>query len=82
MGVAITIRNVPDEVRSVLAARAAAAGWSLQEYLLRKLTADAAQPTTDEVIARARRRVKLAGSTITRDAIVDAVRSDRDDPAR
>ncbi len=33
MSVAITVRGVPDEVRDELAARAARAGQSLQEYL-------------------------------------------------
>lgn len=31
--VAVTVRDVPDEVRDELAARAARAGKSLQEYL-------------------------------------------------
>ena len=33
MPVTITIRNVPDDVRNRLAARAAGSGRSLQEYL-------------------------------------------------
>jgi antitoxin FitA len=38
MPVAITIRNVPEEVRDELAARAARSGRSLQEYLAGLLT--------------------------------------------
>ena len=34
MALAITIRNVPDEVRNELASRAALKGWSLQQFLL------------------------------------------------
>ncbi|WP_396654373.1 FitA-like ribbon-helix-helix domain-containing protein, partial [Microbacterium sp.] len=33
MSVAITVRNVPDDVRDELASRAARSGRSLQEYL-------------------------------------------------
>ena len=44
MAVAITIRNVPHEVRDELAARAARSGRSLQEYLLRQLTDLASRP--------------------------------------
>jgi antitoxin FitA len=34
----VTIRNVPPEVHAVLSRRAAAAGQSLQQYLLAQLT--------------------------------------------
>ncbi|MGH3209759.1 MAG: FitA-like ribbon-helix-helix domain-containing protein, partial [Trebonia sp.] len=37
MTTSITIRDVPDETRDELAARAAATGRSLQEYLRSKL---------------------------------------------
>jgi plasmid stability protein len=61
---AITIRNVPPEVRDELAARAARSGRSLQEYLLQQLVDMASHPTLDEVIARARARVKATGTRI------------------
>lgn len=61
MSVAITIRDVPDEVRDELAARAARAGKSLQEYLRGMLIEVAARPPVDEVIARARARVAATG---------------------
>ena len=48
MGVAMTIRDVPDDVRDELAARAARAGTSLQVYL-RGMLIDSVAP------ARARR---------------------------
>lgn len=54
--VAITIRDIPDEVRDELAGRAARAGQSLQEYLRGLLVATAAKPTVHDVIARARTR--------------------------
>jgi antitoxin FitA len=65
MTVAITIRNVPDEVRDELAARAARSGRSLQEFLLRQLADLAARPSLDEVIARARSRARATGTTLS-----------------
>lgn len=64
MTVAITIRNVPDEVRDELAARAARSGRSLQEFLLRQLADIAAKPSVDEVVARARSRARATGATL------------------
>jgi plasmid stability protein len=58
MSVAITIRNVPDEVRDELAARAARSGRSLQEYLLREISELAARETVEDVVARARARLR------------------------
>jgi antitoxin FitA len=49
----IQIRNIPDEVYLTYKRRALRARRSLQEYLLDKLTSDAAQPTLDEVLERA-----------------------------
>ncbi|RCS58863.1 FitA-like ribbon-helix-helix domain-containing protein [Microbacterium sp. JB110] len=54
MSVNITIRAVPDDVRDVLAARAADAGKSLQEFLSAELAQIAARPSPLEAIARAR----------------------------
>ncbi len=66
MGVAITVRDVPDEVRDELAARAARAGKSLQEYLRGLLVDTAARPPVEDVIARARARVDATGGTSRR----------------
>lgn len=52
----ITVRNVPDETRNRLAARAAGAGQSLQEYLLGTLNRWAETDTPAEVVARAQER--------------------------
>lgn len=65
---AITVRNVPDEVRDELAARAARSGRSLQEYLLQELIQMASQPSLEEVISRARARVR---ATRTRMSVAD-----------
>jgi len=56
MAVAITIRDVPDDVRDELAARAARKGQSLQEYLRGFLVEAASKPRVDDVITRARAR--------------------------
>jgi len=58
MPVAITIRNVPDEVRDELAARAARSGRSLQEYLAAQLAEMAARPDVAGAIATARARAR------------------------
>lgn len=77
MSVAITVRGVPNEVRDEMAARAARAGKSLQEYL-RSLLIDAAEhPPVDDVIARARRRVSLTGSVVSAESILAARDDDR-----
>ncbi len=58
---AVTVRDVPDEVRDELAARAARAGKSLQEYVRGMLIDAAARPPVEDVIARARARVNATG---------------------
>lgn len=77
MSVAVTIRQVPDEVRDELAARAARAGKSLQEYLLGMLVDTAARPPVDDVIARARARVTATGVKVTAESILAARDADR-----
>lgn len=77
MSVAITVRDVPDEVRDELAARAARAGKSLQEYLRGMLIESAARPPVADVIARARARVDATGSRATADSILAARDADR-----
>ena len=72
MSVAITIRDVPDVVRDELAARAARAGKSLQEYLRGMLVETATHPTVDDVIARARARVAATGVRVDADSILAA----------
>lgn len=71
----IQVKDVPDEVHATLRRRAAAAGMSLQEYLLGRLTEEASAPTLDEVLERAGGRA--GGHICLRDATA-AVRADRD----
>jgi len=75
--VAITIRDIPDDVRDELAARAARAGQSLQEYLRGVLVATAEKPTARDVIARARARVNTTGARLDVRAILAAKDADR-----
>lgn len=77
MGVAITIREVPDEVRDELAARAARTGKSLQQYLRSMLVDGATRPHVDDVIARARARVATTGTHLDTDEILAARDADR-----
>jgi hypothetical protein len=77
MSVAITVRDVPDEVRDELAARAARAGKSLQEYLRGMLIDAAARPPVDDVIARARARVAATGVRVDAESILAARDADR-----
>jgi len=74
---AITVRNVPDDVRDELAARAAKSGRSLQEYLLHHFMEMASQPSLDEVITRARARVESTRTRVTAADILAARDADR-----
>lgn len=77
MAVSITIRNVPDDVRDVLAARAARAGRSLQEHLRAELVDLARRPTVADVLERARERKAATGSRLTRKRILAHRDADR-----
>lgn len=70
----IQVKDVPVEVHATLRRRAAAAGQSLQEYLLDRLIDDASQPTLDEILDRAGGR---AGGRAGFDDAARAVRADR-----
>lgn len=76
MPVKITIRNVPDDVRNELAARAARSGRSLQEFLSAEFVRIASTPTPAKAAARARvaARMNLA---LTADDILAAVHEGR-----
>lgn len=77
MPVSMTIRDVPDDVRDELAARAARAGQSLQEHVRAQLTDLARRPTTEEVLARVEARVQAAGTRVPADFWVDALDAER-----
>lgn len=82
MSKSITIRNVPDEVRDELAARAARSGRSLQEFLRLELESMAAKPSLEDWMAKVRARVEGSGLHLSAEDIVTSIRQDRDDPRR
>jgi plasmid stability protein len=63
MGSLLQIRDVPDASRQELKARAAAAGKSLNGYLLDLIEREVAQPTVAEVLDRAARRSERASAS-------------------
>ncbi|CAN5220657.1 hypothetical protein BH23ACT9_BH23ACT9_11320 [soil metagenome] len=73
----ITVRDVPDDARNELAARAARSGRSLQEYLRSHLVALAAQPDPGDLMAQVRERKTRTGSRLTADAILSQRDADR-----
>ena len=77
MPTSITIRDVPDETRDELAARAAATGRSLQEYLRSKLMDLARQPDAEALLAGVRARKAATGSSLPPDAILAHQLEDR-----
>lgn len=72
----VQIKNVPDDVHRELRRRAGAAGQSLQEYLLARLTEAARNQSLEDVLARAGNR---AGGSLPLLFAADAIRSDRED---
>jgi plasmid stability protein len=70
MATAITIRDVPDETRDELAARAAATGRSLQEYLRSKLIDLARQPDAEALLAEVRARKAAISPVLPPDRIL------------
>jgi hypothetical protein len=71
----IQIKDVPAEVHAVLHRRAAAAGQSLQEFVLGRLRDEARTPTVDELFERVSYR---SGGRIGLKPAARLVRSDRD----
>lgn len=75
----IQVRDVPDDVHRTYRRRAAAAGMSLQEFLLGELVAGGRAPTPAEVVADVERRLaEDEGRGYAAGSSADAVRSDRD----
>jgi hypothetical protein len=77
MPVQITIRNVPEEVRDELAARAARERKSMQEYLKEELERLAARPTLHAWLDRVRERKHAAGTRISAKQILTQRDADR-----
>jgi plasmid stability protein len=73
----ITIRDVPEETRAELAARAAASGRSLQEYLRATLVDLAERPDLAQVLDRIRSRKRATEANLTADQILEYRDADR-----
>jgi plasmid stability protein len=69
MSTMIQIRNVPDDLHRRLKARAAMAGMSLSDYLLKEISTVAARPTMEEMRARLATRSRVEPSESTADII-------------
>lgn len=54
----LQIRNVPEEARRILKARAAERGESLNAYLLALIDREVSRPTVGQVLDRAARRTE------------------------
>lgn len=76
MSVMIQIRNVPDATHRVLKSRAALAGMSLSDYLLKQVSQIAQQPTMEEMLERLRAD---GGVSLSVDP-VEIIRAERDRP--
>jgi len=77
MSVSMTIRDIPDETRDELAARAARSGRSLQEYVRGELIALARKPDMKTVLARIEARLQATGSTLSAEKILEYRDADR-----
>jgi plasmid stability protein len=66
----MTIRDVPDETRAELAARAARAGQSLQEYVRAQLIGLAQRPSPDQLWDRVQHRVLATGTRLPAEVIL------------
>lgn len=73
----VTIRDVPDDVRDELAARAALAGRSLQEHLRAELIELARRPSAAALMERVRARKASTRTTLTAEQIMKHRREDR-----
>ena len=77
MGVQITIRGVPEEVRDELAQRAALQRQSMQEFLLSELERIASRPSVGNWIREARTRKYVTGTRLSSSDILNARDADR-----
>ena len=74
MGVMIQIRNVPEKLHRQLKSRAALAGMSLSDYLLREIGQIAERPTMEEFRARLKERPPVTLSI----SPAEVIRTERD----
>jgi len=77
MPISITIRDVPNATRDELAARAAASGRSLQEFLRAQLIELVERPDAETLVARIRQRKATTGARLDADRILGHRDADR-----
>jgi plasmid stability protein len=77
MPVQINIRDVPEEVRDELAARAALQGKSMQEFLRAELQRLASRPSIDAWLQQVRRRKRGTQTRISSKQILENKDADR-----
>ena len=77
MGVQITIRDIPEEVRDRLKVRAASRGQSMQRYLRAELKRLVAKPAVHERLADVHSRKRLSNNRVTTESILQARDADR-----
>lgn len=68
---AVTVRDVPEETRDELAARAARSGRSLQEYLRAELIELARRPDTTLLLADVAERKRRTGTRLSASRILE-----------
>ena len=75
----IQIKHIPDDVHRKLRVRAAAAGQSLQQYMLDAVCKQADLASAEELLARKRVEALAYGqSDLDSQLIVDIIRADRE----
>jgi antitoxin FitA len=74
----IQIRHVPEDVHARLKARAAAAGMSLSDYLLREITALALRPTWQEIFDEIDREGPALKGDVDTVALIQEMRQERE----
>lgn len=74
MAVMVQIRNVPDKLHRKLKTRAALAGMSISEYLLREMERSLERPTREELLKRLRSRQRVEPT----ESVVEAVVAERE----
>jgi antitoxin FitA len=74
MAVMVQIRNVPDDLHRRLKSRAALAGMSISEYLLREIERSLERPSRQELKERLRSRSRVE----LREPVVAALQEERE----
>lgn len=73
----ITVRDIPDDTRNELHARAARSGRSLQVYLRSELIALARRPDAETLLRRVHDRKQRTGTELSAQQILDRRDLDR-----